>query len=143
MAGPNARILTAAARATALCRVRTGLDRPGDRCNLIAFAGYAEDVARDAGDVSACLELNFVRAAGNALVAHVEGCILGKIEARLLHCGAGVLECAVGADLKVDGILRGSGLGVGGNGPGVHGVDLHVGDMDAVGRMIVDGGRVF
>lgn len=66
MAGPNARILTAAARATALCRVRTGLDRPGDRCNLIAFAGYAEDVARDAGDVSACLELNFVRAAGNA-----------------------------------------------------------------------------
>lgn len=46
---PNARMLTAAARATALCRVRTGLDRPGDRRNLIAFAGYAEDVARDAG----------------------------------------------------------------------------------------------
>ncbi|MFQ7393141.1 MAG: hypothetical protein ACLRM9_07760 [Collinsella aerofaciens] len=43
-------------------------------------------------------------AAGNATVAHVEGCILEKIEARLLHCGAGVLECAVGADLKVDGI---------------------------------------
>lgn len=136
-------MLTAAARATALCRVHTGLDRPGDRCNLIAFAGYVEDVARDAGDVSACLELNFVCAAGNALVAHVEGCILGKIEARPLHCGAGVLECAVGADLKVDGVLRGSGLGVGSNGPGVHGVDLHVGDMDAVGRMIVDGGRVF
>lgn len=88
--------------------MRTGLDRPGDRCNLIAFAGYAEDVARDAGDVSACLELNFVRATGNALVAHVEGCILGKIEARSLHCGAGVLERAVGADLKVDGVLRGS-----------------------------------
>ena len=67
MAGPNARMLTAAARAITLCRVRTGLDRPGDCCNLIAFAGYVEDVARDAGDISARLELDLVRTAGLGL----------------------------------------------------------------------------
>lgn len=143
MAGPNARMLTAAARAITLCRVRTGLDRPGDCCNLIAFAGYVEDVARDAGDISARLELDLVRTAGNTLIAHIKGCVFGKIDSRSLHCGTGVLERAFGTDLKVDGVLSGSGLRVGGNGPGVHGIDLHVGDMDAVGRKVVDGGCIF
>ena len=101
-----------------------------------------EDVSRDAGDIAACLELNLVRTIGDALVAHVEGCIFGKVEARFLRRGVGVLECLVWADLKIDGVLGGPRLGVGDDAPGLLGGNLHVGNVDAIGRKIVDGGCI-
>lgn len=78
--------------------MRTGLNRPGNACyrvagfGLICSACEVEDVARDAGDVSARFELDLVRPVGNALIAHVEGYVLRKIDARPLRCGVGILE---------------------------------------------------
>mgnify|MGYP006970639427 CR=1 FL=1 len=118
------------------------LDRPRNACDLVALASHMEDVSRDAGDIAACLELNPVRTIGDALVAHVEECIFGKVDARFLRRGMSVLECLVRADLKIDGVLGGSRLGVGDDAPGVLGADLHVGNVDAIGRKIVDGGCV-
>lgn len=71
--------------------MRTGLDRPGDACHLISRTGGMVDVTRDAGDVAAHIELDFVRSVGNALVLHVEVCVFGKIEARSLSRRAGIL----------------------------------------------------
>lgn len=66
-----------------------------------------EDVSRDAGDIATRLELNLVRTIGDALVAHVEGCILGQIDVRSLCRGVGVLGRVFRTDLKVDTVLRG------------------------------------
>ena len=122
--------------------MRTGLDRPRNARDLVARAGHMEDVSRDAGDIATRLELNPVRTIGDALVAHVEGCIFGKVEACFLRRGMSVLECLVGADLKIDGVLGGSRLGVSDDAPGVLGADFHVGNVDAIGRKIVDSGCV-
>ena len=100
--GANVATPMMTARTIALGRVRTGLDRPRNGCDLVARAGHMEDVSRDAGDSAARLKLNLVRTIGDALVAHVEGCIFGKVEARFLRRGVGVLECLVWADLKID-----------------------------------------
>ena len=54
------------ARTIALGRVRTGLDRPRNGCDLVARAGHMEDVSRDAGDSAARLKLNLVRTIGDA-----------------------------------------------------------------------------
>ena len=106
MAGADAKMPTMAASASALGRgVRTGLDRPGDACHLISRAGGVVDVTRDAGDVAAHIELDFVRSIGNALVLHVEAYVLGKIEACSLSRRAGILFCLIGANLKIDGVL--------------------------------------
>ena len=93
-----------------------------------------EDVSRDAGDIATRLELNLVRTIGDALVTHVEGCILGQIDARSLCRGVGVLGRVFRTDLKVDTVLRGALLCIGSNVPGVLGSYLHVRDVDAVGR---------
>ena len=109
MAGPNARMLTAAARATALCRgVRTGLDRPGDRLQPDRLSPVTRKMSRvTRATFPLVIELNFVRAAGNALVASCRRLRSWKdrgpssCSRRRWRSGVRL----VGADLKVDGVL--------------------------------------